>query len=74
MNVSKACNELGSKTYYKILICIDVMMYVTYHLKGPFVILKWNLCSCAIFNSLVNAFYFHKKSYIFELIKHDWVQ
>ena len=47
-------------------------MYVIYHLIGSFVILKWNLYQYAIFfnyNNLVNFFYIHKYSYIFELIK-----
>ena len=34
---SKACNELGSPKHY---IRIEVKIYVTYHLKGTFVILK----------------------------------
>ena len=40
MNVNKACNELG---YYKILVSIEVIVYLTYNLKGSFVILKGNL-------------------------------
>ena len=40
MNVNKACNELGSKKYYKTLISIEVIMYATYHLKGSFVSLE----------------------------------
>ena len=43
MNVNEACNELESKGFLQILISIQVIMYVTYHLKGSFVILKWNL-------------------------------
>ena len=40
MYVNKTCNELGNRRYYKILISIEVIMYVTYHLKMVFVILK----------------------------------
>ena len=70
MNVSKTCNELESNKYYKILISIEVIMYVTDHLKRSFVIMKWRLyLVCLGYNILVNAFYFHKYSYIFELIK-----
>ena len=47
----KACKWMSTKhvmnlkdqKYYKILISTEVIMYVTYHLKGPFVLLKWNL-------------------------------
>ena len=34
--------DLEVTNYYKILISIDVVMYVTYHLKGSFVFLKGN--------------------------------
>ena len=49
-------------------------MYVTYHFKGSFVSLKWNLYIVLFlvflfYDTLVNAFYFHKHSYIYELIK-----
>ena len=71
MNVNKAYNELGNKTYYKILVTIEVMMYVTYHLKGSFVILKTLIFIFLFYNSPVYAFYFHEYSYIFKLIKHD---
>ena len=40
MNVNKTCNGLGSKIYYQILIKIEAIMYVTYHLKWSFVIQK----------------------------------
>ena len=42
MNVNKTYYELGSKEHYKILmINVEVIiMYVTYHLKESFVILK----------------------------------
>ena len=44
-------------------------MYVTYHLRMSFVILKLNLFLVSLlYNSLVDAFYFHKYSYILELI------
>ena len=40
VNVNKACNELRSNNYYKILIGSEVIMYVPNHLKEAFVILK----------------------------------
>ena len=43
---------------------------MTYHLEGCFVILKWNLyLFILVHKSVVNAFYFHKYSYILKLIK-----
>ena len=74
MNVNEAYDESGSWKYYKILINIEVIMYVTYHLKTFFVILKWDFnLFCSIYNILVNSFYFHKYSHKFKLIKHDWM-
>ena len=32
MNVNKTYNELESKKYYEILISVEDIMYVTYHL------------------------------------------
>lgn len=75
MDVNNVGNELGSKTYYKILISIKVIVYVIYHLEGHiFFILKLSLQGLTIFSfivyiGLVNAFYFHKYPYIFKLIK-----
>ena len=40
MNVNKTRNDLGSKKIYKPFISIDVIMYVTDHLKGSIVFLK----------------------------------
>ena len=74
MNVNKACNELGRKKYYEILISIEVLMYMTNHLRGSYVILKWNFYLFSlVYNSLVNAFYFYKYSHVFKLINHDWM-
>ena len=56
MNVNKACDELSSKKYYKILINIEVIVYATYHLKWYLVILTWNLFSRAISSFIL--FYF----------------
>ena len=43
MNVNKTCNKLNNKKNSKILVNIEVIVYVTYHLEGSFVILKWIL-------------------------------
>ena len=40
MNVNNTCIELESRKIYKNLISIEVIIYVTYQLKGSFVILK----------------------------------
>ena len=77
MNVTKTCNELGSKKYYKILISIEVIiMYVTYHLKRSLAIIMELIYVCfflvwLVYKNIVNAFYFHKYSNIFELDKCD---
>ena len=73
MNVNEACNELGSKRYYKILVSIEVTLYL------PFERFFCNSTMKIIFvfyflflnDILVFTFYFHKYSHIFELIKCD---
>ena len=56
----KACKWMSIKHVmnlevkkYQILISIELIMYATCHLKGSFVILKWNSYLCAIFSLFI---------------------
>ena len=65
MNVNKAYNEFGSNKYCKIHMSVQVIMHVTHHLKGFFCSKVILYLVCLFHIILVNVFYFHKYSCIF---------